>query len=111
MAEQIYYTLTQGDCLVFNRQITDEDNANAAIDVSSAHIELGLAWPDGSYEVESPAVSGGADGWISAEVPASVTAGLPVGRTVRIQLRITFAGACPQTVLSGRVRVLQKALS
>lgn len=110
MSHQVLYELTQGDCLEFERQIVDEDNDNAAIDVSAAHIELGLAWRGGAYKVESPDVSAAADGWITGEIPSGVTAGLPVGRETEIQLRITFAGECPQTVLHGRVRVRRKAL-
>ena len=111
MGNSVIYEIYQGDCLVIDRTLVDEDNDNAPFDLSSASVELGLSWPDGgSWSADAADIAATALGKIETEVPASITATLPPGKDVFLQLRVTFAGGCPQTVLAGRVRVKKKSL-
>lgn len=113
MAEDVLYTVYQGDCLEINRQLVDDASNDAPIDLSSALVEVGAVWSGGSWSSSTATdVVADASGWIRAEIPAAVTAGMPVGRmAARLQIRVTFAGMCPQTVTAGRIRVRRKALS
>jgi hypothetical protein len=110
MAEPVLYTIRQGDCLEIALQLLDDDNNDAPIDLTAASVEAGLEWFGAAWSIATPAVSAGADGRILALVPASVTEGLPAGRETRVQVRVTFPGGCPQTVLAGAVRVHDAAL-
>ncbi|GJL93422.1 hypothetical protein [Hyphococcus sp.] len=108
MAEDVLYTVYQGDCLKFDVDPRDEDDL--PFDFTGADVAVTLTWPGGSW---SDDLAGGVtvtDGVITAEIPSATTALLPVGRRARLHVAIIDSGGCPLTVIAGRLRVLRKGL-
>lgn len=110
MADEILYTVFQGDCLFID--IEPLDDQGAPFDFTGASVEVGLEWgpeqnwsddTDGGVEIVAGDDTPGVFSVIKAKVPASVTADLPTWRDPVLQVRLTDSNGCKQTLLAGRV--------